>query len=123
MSTSTAAAMPARDQSPDWPDDAAWRDGAACREADPELFFPDIRSARAQVMTAKLICRSCPVTTACLSWALASGQEHGIWGGLTEDERRRLNRRGRSWAAGRRPLLGGRAPDLGRPAPAPHEWS
>ena len=57
-------------------------------------FFTDgdIRSARAHVKTAKLICRGCPVSATCLSWALASGQEAGIWGGLTEDERRRLHR-------------------------------
>ena len=91
MSTSTAAARPARNLRPDW------RDDAACREADPELFFPDrdIRSARAQLKTARLICRGCPVSATCLSWALASGQEAGIWGGLTEDERRRLHRRSR----------------------------
>ena len=89
MSTSTAAASPASDRRPNW------RSAAACRDADPELFFPDddIRSARAQVKTAKLICRGCPVSATCLSWALASGQA-GIWGGLTEDERRRLHRRG-----------------------------
>jgi len=90
MSTSTSAARPARDLRPDW------RDAAACREADPELFFPDValRSARSQVKTAKLICRGCPVSATCLNWALASGQEAGIWGGLTEDERHRLHRRG-----------------------------
>jgi WhiB family redox-sensing transcriptional regulator len=89
MSPSTAVARPARDR-PDW------RAGAACRDADPELFFPDgdSRSARAQVKTAKLICRGCPVSATCLSWALASGQEAGIWGGLTEDERHRLHRSG-----------------------------
>ena len=89
MSPSTAAARPARDR-PDW------RDRAACRDADPELFFPDgdSRSARAHVKTAKLICRGCPVSATCLSWALASGQEAGIWGGLTEDERHRLHHRG-----------------------------
>jgi WhiB family redox-sensing transcriptional regulator len=89
MNPSTAAARRACDR-PDW------RDDAACRDADPELFFPDgdIRSARAQVKTAKLICRGCPVSATCLNWALASGQEAGIWGGLTEDERRRLSRRG-----------------------------
>ena len=89
MTTSISAAGPACDR-PDW------RAGAACRDADPELFFPDgdIRSARAQVKTAKLICRGCRVSASCLSWALASGQEAGIWGGLTEDERRRLPRRG-----------------------------
>jgi len=100
MSMFSAVARPARDRLPDW------RDDASCRDADPELFFPDgdIRSARDRVKTAKLICRDCPVRTICLSWALASGQEHGIWGGLTEDERRRLPRRSRSWSAGRWPL-------------------
>jgi len=99
MTTSTSAATSASDYRPDW------HDYAACRDADPELFFPDgdIRSARAQVNTAKLICRGCPVRTICLSWALASGQEHGIWGGLTEDERRRLHRHNRPWIAGHRP--------------------
>ena len=91
MSTPAAAARPASDHRPDWQDEAA------CRDADPELFFPDgdIRSARAQVKTAKLICRGCPVSAACLNWALASGQQAGIWGGLTEDERHRLHNRGR----------------------------
>jgi WhiB family transcriptional regulator, redox-sensing transcriptional regulator len=108
MSTSTAAARLARDHRLDPPDDASWRDDAACRDADPELFFADPRFARAQVKMAKLICRGCPVSTTCLSWAMASGQEHGIWGGLTEDERRRLRHRSRPWAAGRWPVLGAR---------------
>ena len=86
MSTSTSAVRPVGDLRPDW------RHDAACRDADPELFFPD--GDRAQVKTAKLICRGCPVSTTCLSWALASGQEAGIWGGLTEDERHRLHRSG-----------------------------
>ena len=90
MTAFTSAAKPARDLRRDW------RDAAACRDADPELFFPDgsPSSTRAQLKTAKLICRGCPVSATCLSWALASGQEAGIWGGLTEDERRRLHRRG-----------------------------
>ena len=88
MVTSAVAERPAFEL-PDWRD-------AACRDADPELFFPDgdTRSARARVKLAKLICRGCPVSATCLSWALASGQA-GIWGGLTEDERHRLHRRGR----------------------------
>jgi len=88
MGTSAVAERPAFEL-PDWRD-------AACRDADPELFFPDgdTRSARARVKLAKLICRGCPVSATCLSWALASGQA-GIWGGLTEDERHRLLRRGR----------------------------
>ena len=90
MNTSAMAPGQVCDDGPDW------RVSAACRDADPELFFPDsdIRAARAQVKTAKLICRSCPVSATCLNWALTSGQEAGIWGGLTEDERRRLYRRG-----------------------------
>jgi WhiB family redox-sensing transcriptional regulator len=73
-----------------------WRRDAACRDADPGLFFPDSanRYARAQVKTAKLICRGCPVSATCLNWALASGEPAGIWGGLTEAERLRLHRRG-----------------------------
>jgi WhiB family redox-sensing transcriptional regulator len=79
-----------------------WRDDAACRDTEPELFFPegDNASARVQVKQAKLICRSCLVSAACLNFALACGQEAGIWGGMTEDERRRLNRRGRPLATG-----------------------
>ena len=105
MTTSTAVAGQACDGRP------GWHDQAACRDADPDLFFPDgdIRSVRAQVKAAKLICRSCPVRTVCLSWALTSGQAHGIWGGLTEDERRRLHRRDWPWAAGRWPVLGARS--------------
>ena len=88
MSTCTVTVTQDCDARPDW------RASAACRDVDPELFFPgdDLRSARVQVKTAKLICRGCPVNAVCLSWALASGQEAGIWGGLTEDERRRLHR-------------------------------
>ena len=89
MSISAATARAACDRSD-------WRCQAACRDADAELFFPDddFRSARVQVKMAKLICRGCPVSATCLNWALASGQEAGIWGGLTEGERRRLHRRG-----------------------------
>jgi WhiB family transcriptional regulator, redox-sensing transcriptional regulator len=97
MTMSFAAAEPACDARPDW------RRDAACRDADPELFFPDgdNRSARGQAKAAKLICRGCPVSATCLSWALASGQEAGIWGGLTEDERLRLHRRGLGLRASR----------------------
>jgi WhiB family redox-sensing transcriptional regulator len=112
MSASRAAPRPARGRRPDW------RDYAACRDADPELFFPDgdIRSARARVQKAKLICRGCPVRATCLRWALASGQEAGIWGGLTEDQRRRLHRRSRGYrpaakqAVPPRPVRAGTAP-------------
>ena len=95
LSTSASAAEPASGHR------LHWRDDAACRDADPDVFFPDgdVRAAREQVKTAKLICRACPVKIICLSWALDSGQEHGIWGGLTEDERRTRYRRSRLWTA------------------------
>jgi WhiB family redox-sensing transcriptional regulator len=72
-----------------------WRDHAACRDEDPELFFPigNTGPALLQIEEAKAICRICPVEAACLEWALDSGQDAGVWGGLSEDERRALSRR------------------------------
>ena len=67
-----------------------WRVHAACRNADPELFFPE--GAAGPVLEtseqAKRICRICPVRARCLDWALSHGAAFGIWGGRTEDERR-----------------------------------
>jgi WhiB family redox-sensing transcriptional regulator len=81
---------------------ADWRDDAACRGRDPELFFPDnatTAAARAQIAAAKQVCRRCPVTLTCLTWALACGQQAGIWGGTTEQERHRLSGRLRASGA------------------------
>ena len=74
-----------------------WRDRAACRAEDPELFFPigNGPAAQDQIAEAKAVCRGCPVVTECLSWALEAGQDSGIWGGMTDDERRALARRTR----------------------------
>ena len=71
-----------------------WRTRAACRDVDPELFFPvgTTGPALVQIDEAKAICRTCNVTHECLGWALESGQESGVWGGLSEDERRALKR-------------------------------
>ena len=73
-----------------------WRHRALCRDEDPELFFPigNTGPAIVQLEQAKAVCRRCPVTDECLSWALESGQDAGIWGGMGEDERRALTRRG-----------------------------
>ncbi|TDX84957.1 WhiB family transcriptional regulator [Amycolatopsis arida] len=69
-----------------------WRDKAACRDTDPELFFAFADTADER--TAKAICWGhCPVRESCLEEALAAGIDAGIWGGLTEDERRGLRRR------------------------------
>ena len=72
-----------------------WRHRAACRDEDPELFFPIGTGGPAamQVDDAKAVCRRCTVTESCLAWALESGQETGVWGGLSEDERRAVRRR------------------------------
>ncbi len=72
-----------------------WRARAACRDEDPELFFPlgDSGPALLQIEDAKAICRACNVASDCLTWALESGQDSGIWGGLSETERRALRRR------------------------------
>ena len=66
-----------------------WRSVAACRSADPELFFPisDSGPALEQAAKAKTICASCRVQRECLTFALRTGQLHGIWGGTTEHER------------------------------------
>jgi hypothetical protein len=72
----------------------AWRDRAACRDVDPERFFPaaeDGPGLRAQVAAAKAICARCPVRAECLAEALAR-IPFGIAGGLTEHERRQLRR-------------------------------
>jgi WhiB family redox-sensing transcriptional regulator len=66
-----------------------WRSAAACRSADPDLFFPVSDSGRAleQVTQAKAICAGCSVRRECLAFALRTHQIHGIWGGMTEGER------------------------------------
>jgi WhiB family redox-sensing transcriptional regulator len=73
-----------------------WRHRAACRDEDPELFFPigTTGPALLQIEEAKAVCRRCNVVDECLSWALESGQYSGVWGGLAEEERQTLKRRG-----------------------------
>jgi len=72
-----------------------WRHRAICRDEDPELFFPVGTSgpAVAQIQEAKAVCARCPVASECLAWALESGQDAGVWGGMSEEERRALKRR------------------------------
>jgi len=72
-----------------------WRHRAACLDEDPELFFPigNTGPALLQIEEAKAVCRRCDVVDTCLKWAIESGQDAGVWGGLSEDERRALKRR------------------------------
>jgi WhiB family transcriptional regulator, redox-sensing transcriptional regulator len=71
---------------------AGWWTRAACASADPELFFPISYSGSAlrQVARAKSICARCPIQQECLSYALGAGSVQGVWGGMTEEERRLL---------------------------------
>ena len=68
-------------------DDTGWRDLALCREVDPELWFP---SKGGTTAPAKAVCRRCPVQTECLEYALEHDERYGIYGGLSERQRRRL---------------------------------
>jgi WhiB family redox-sensing transcriptional regulator len=72
-----------------------WRHRAACRDEDPELFFPigNTGPALLQIEEARAVCRRCEVVDSCLAWALESGQDAGVWGGMSEVERRALKRR------------------------------
>jgi WhiB family redox-sensing transcriptional regulator len=64
-----------------------WRQDALCAETDPEAFFPDKGGSTRE---AKLVCRGCSVRGECLEYALANEERFGIWGGLSERERRRV---------------------------------
>jgi len=72
-----------------------WRTRAACLDEDPELFFPvgNTGPALLQIEEAKTVCRRCQVVETCLEWAMESGQDFGVCGEMSEDERRALKRR------------------------------
>ncbi len=67
--------------------DASWRLEALCAETDPEAFFPEKGGS---TRDAKRVCSGCTVRAECLEFALANDERFGIWGGLSERERRRL---------------------------------
>jgi WhiB family redox-sensing transcriptional regulator len=66
-----------------------WQEQANCLGVDPDLFFPE---RGASTREAKSVCRGCEVRVECLEYALAHGEKFGIWGGLSERERRRVRR-------------------------------
>ena len=76
--------------------DTQWMSRGNCREGSPATFFP---SDGVGVEIARRICVGCPVQTPCLEYALANGIDHGVWGGTSERERRRIARRRRIEAA------------------------
>lgn len=70
-------------------DQLSWQDYANCRGADADLFFPE---RGASTRKAKAICNACDVQGECLDFALRESEKFGIWGGLSERERRRIRR-------------------------------
>lgn len=75
--------------------DLSWQDASLCGQVGGDIWFPEKGGSVAQ---AKAICRGCPVRVPCLEYALENGERHGIWGGKSERERRKL-------ARGRTPTL------------------
>jgi WhiB family redox-sensing transcriptional regulator len=71
----------------DAPTDESWRRAALCAETDPEAFFPEKGGSTRE---AKRVCAGCPVRMQCLEYALGNDERFGIWGGLSERERRRI---------------------------------
>ena len=70
-------------------EERSWQGQANCKGVDPDLFFPE---RGASTREAKEVCRGCVVREDCLEFALANGEKFGIWGGMSERERRRLRR-------------------------------
>ena len=70
--------------------DSAWMDDAPCAQTDPEAFFPEKGGSTRE---AKKVCQTCDVRSECLEYALAHDERFGIWGGLSERERRKLKKR------------------------------
>ena len=81
-------------------DVANWRDAAACRHADPDLFFPvgTTGDAVEDTTAAIALCRRCPVREECLEFAMVTNQRDGVWGATSEEDRRRMRS---AWVAGR----------------------
>ena len=78
-----------------------WRVLASCQDTDPDLFFPVGTTGPAieQIANAKAVCDACPVKEPCLEFALSTNQDSGVWGGTSEEERRKLRR---AWVARQR---------------------
>ncbi|MBN9097196.1 MULTISPECIES: WhiB family transcriptional regulator [unclassified Pseudonocardia] len=70
-------------------DEEGWQERALCAQTDPEAFFPEKGGSTRE---AKRICSGCEVKAECLDYALGHDERFGIWGGLSERERRRLRR-------------------------------
>jgi len=78
-----------------------WRALSACRDTDPSLFFPVGTTGIAveQISSARAVCETCDVKEPCLRFALETNQDSGVWGGMSEEERRHVRRQARAAAA------------------------
>ena len=82
-------------------DDSRWRNDAACRNSDTDLFFPVGMTSDAveETRAAVALCRRCPVREQCLEFAMVTNQRDGIWGATSEEDRRHMRS---AWLAARR---------------------
>ncbi len=74
----------------DQPEDAGWQERGLCAQTDPEAFFPEKGGSTRE---AKKVCLTCDVRQDCLEYALENDERFGIWGGLSERERRKLKKK------------------------------
>lgn len=74
-------------------DELAWQERGVCRGMDSAVFFPEERNSSKLIQQAKQICRHCEVWRECQQWALTRHEEFGVWGGLSEPDRRRIWKR------------------------------
>ena len=90
MRTDRFADVDLRTLPPDPSPPDMWQDRAACFGIDPDVFFP---ISEEEAGPALAYCGSCRIREECLAWALKNGERYGVWGGMTEQQRRRLARR------------------------------
>lgn len=85
---------PVRTETPEESERLAWRVDAACKYLPTELFFPIGHGPRAQAQTgvAKAVCNACSVRPQCLDYAMAANAQYGVFGGMSEEERREVRR-------------------------------
>lgn len=89
--TQSFEGFPAQPPAPTY-DELAWQNDGLCRQIPAESFFPDTTKAADVTAEAKRICSMCDVTALCLVYALETNQEYGVWGGLSEKQRREYKR-------------------------------
>ena len=100
------------------PGDLTWHDGALCAQVGGDLWYPEKGGS---VLEAKAVCRRCPVREPCLGYALDRNEAHGVWGGLSHEERERVAARYRRGASLEDIIVAANArQDAGRAAASEH---